>query len=552
MLTAIFDIILLLSIFFYLSLFVTDYSFILYENRISNIAMPTTGFIFLIFLRWLIDKKGFFRCKFTRITYGFSAINEKTFLLLAVSIIAILFSTLSLARHYSLASCASDLGIFDQAVWNSTKGRILFSSLKNNMNLLGDHFEPILLFIIPLYKLWPNPCVLLILQAILLASAVIPLYLIAKTRIKEKLIVYAVIVAYILNRPIRGIALSDFHPECFMVPILFWAYYFLIQRKNALFFVLLSLLVLCKEDVTFLIAGIGIFCAISLRRIKLGVSLLISGLLLWFLETKIIIPLFNPSGTYAYMNRFPLGLTYMDNINSILTNPSNFIQLMFCGPKINYILKIFGPLLFLSLLSPKHYVLWLIPLLKNLFVNPNFSGFYNISSHYTASLIPFVFISAIYGAGLLEERAKKKVALLSIAALVIFSSLIFYGKTDGHQLSRFLCEIKNKRTLERVGFLKKIPRDASVCANYNLVPHLSRREFIFEWNPRSPSSFITEYIIVDMNLLEYLSDNDRASIKEYFKQITEKGYKIFFLNKDGTFLIFHNSSIDKDLSQKLI
>ncbi|MFC1674345.1 DUF2079 domain-containing protein [Candidatus Omnitrophota bacterium] len=454
-------------------------------------------------------------------------------------------------RHFSLSSGASDLGIFDQAIWNTTQGNILFSSLKGNINLFGDHFEPILFFIVPLYFIWSDVVVLLVLQSILLASAVIPLYLIAKYRLKERLLIFAFIISFILSKPLRGIGLSDFHPECFILLLLFWAYYFLIRKRNVLLLLSIFFLLLCKEDVTFLVSGLGIFVLFFQRRLKLGLFLFILGISLWILETKAVIPYFSPLGHYPYMDRLPFGSTCVGNIKAVINNPSLLPGLIIDKAKIEYCVKLFGPLGFLSFLSPAHYVLIAIPLLKNLLPsNLTFSGYYNISSHYTASIIPFIYISAIYGAGWLVDRIDKR-KVLFVGIFIILSSLLFYGKTDGHKFSRFLEGIKNNQSFQRLPYLQLVPKNVSLATNFNLVPHMSQRKYIFEWNPRSKTRYITEYIVVDMNLLEYLTKEDKDSMGLYFADINKIGYKIIFSNPDKTFLIFHNPYIDNTLVEKV-
>jgi len=553
------DSLLILYFFFYLGLFITDYSFlslILHQqiSRLSNIIWPTILFLFLLFLRWAIDKKSFLESWFIRKIKEIGNLNDKILLSFGVIIVFIIFTALGVARHLSLSSGTWDLGLFDQAIWNTTQGDILFSSIKNNINLLGDHFEPILLLIAPLYKLWPSVYVLLILQSLLLASAIIPLYLIAKYRLRERLLIFAFIISYILSRPLRGIGLFDFHPECFILPLLFWAYYFLITRKNALLFLALFLLLLCKEDTTLLISGFGIFAFFFQKRIKLGISLFISGIAMWLLVTKIIIPHFNPLHQYDYMNRLPFGSTYQDNIKSILNNPLLLNRLILDKIKIEYCIKLFAPLGFLSLLSPAHYILIAIPLLRNLMPRPEFSGWYKISSHYTASIIPFIYIAGIYGAGWLTGRIRHKKITLFISCFIIFSSLMFYGKTDAYKFNRFLYTIKNSHTLKKISYLKLVAKDASVSTNFNLVPHLAHRKYIFEWNPQSKTSYITEYVVLDLNLLEYLCmpKSDMATILEaYFSDIAKRGYRRVFSNPDNTFLIFHNPGIDKSLVEKL-
>lgn len=555
----IFDTLLISYFFFYLGLFITDYSFISLVlqqkiSRISNIVWPTIIFMFLLFLRWAIDKRSFLESGLIRKIKKIRNFDDKILLLFAIFAIFIIFTALCIARHLSLSSGTWDLGLFDQAIWNTVQGDILFSSIKNNINLLGDHFEPILLFIVPLYKLWPSAYVLLILQSLLLALALIPLYLIAKYRLKERLLIFAFIISYILSRPLRGVGLFDFHPECFILLLLFWAYRFLITQKNLLLFLALFFLLLCKEDTAFLISGFGIFAYFFQKRNKLGLGLFISGILMWVLVTKIIIPHFNPLHQYDYMNRLPFGLTYKDNIKTIINNPLLLVHFMLDKAKLEYCIKLFAPLGFLSLLSPAHYILVAIPLLRNLIPRPEFSGWYKISSHYTASVIPFIYISAIYGAGRVLEKIRYKKISLFISLFIIFSSLMFYGKTDAYKFARFLYTIKNNRTLEKISYLKMVPGNASVSTNFNLVPHLSHRKYIFEWNPHSKTSYITEYIVIDLTLLEYLciSKNDLAGILGvYFSDIAKRGYKQVFSSPDKTFLIFHNPYIDKTLVEKV-
>jgi len=554
------DSITVLFFYFYLGLFVTDYSFILLPlyrmglpfGNISNISGPTMALSFLLLSRYAAKKGSFLESPVIKSINKLASLGDKKLLFMAGAAIFIVFSVLSTARHLSLSSGASDLGIFDQAIWNTTRGNLLFSSLKGNMSLLGDHFEPILLLIAPLYMIWQNVIVLFLVQSVLLASAVIPLYLIAKDRLNSRFLIFTFIFAYVLSRPLRGVGLSDFHPECFILPLFFWAYYFINKGKNLLLFLTIFLLLLCKEDTAFLISGLGIFLLFAQKRFKLGAALFIIGVSAWLLETKIIIPYFNPSGNYPYMDRLPFGLTYIDNIKTVFNDPAYVISSFLTKEKIAYCVKMLAPLGYLTLFSPAHYILVAIPLFKNLLpVNPNFSGFYDITSHYTASVIPFIFIGAIYGSGWLIGKIRHKRAAMLIGGFVILSSLLAYSKTDGYKLVRFLDGIKNNHSVEVLSYLEIVPKDASVAANFNLVPHLSHRKYIFEWNPQSKTGDITEYIVIDMNLLGYLSRENKAMIEPYLKNIATKGYKIIFSSRDMPFFIYRKPDIDKTLVEKL-
>lgn len=547
MLIKIFDTFIFGYFVFYLSLFVTSYSFI-FKKGIANIAGFTVGLFFILLTRYLIGKRSFSQNPVVKLTAVIYRLSDKVILSLSAVALFITLSTLSIARHFALGSGASDLGIFDQAIWNTLNGDVLFSSLKNNMSLLGDHFEPILFVPVALYKIWPDASVLLILQSALLASAVIPLYLIAKDKGVDRKIIFALIISFLLSRPLRGVGFSDFHPEGFILPFLFWAYYFLTKNKIGMFFISVILLFCCKEDTAFLVCGLGIFAFFFERKRALGLLIFILSILFWVFATKVFLPFFNPLGRYPYMDRLPFGMIYADNIKAVVTNPKILIGLFFTADKIEYCLKMFAPLDFLSLLSPSHYILFGIPMLKNLLANnQNYSGFFNITSHYTAAVIPFTYISAASGAFWLVNKQRRKVTTLIISLLIIFTSLMFYSKTDAHKFSRYIKEILTKNTLGKINYLRIIPRSASLATNFNLVPHASHRKYIYEFNPNVLTSRMTEYVAIDLSQIEYFSASDKILFRPYLDEVMSEGYQVIFTSRDSNFFILCNPKVNKSL-----
>lgn len=542
--TKLLDLVILIAGIFFFSLFLTDYSFIK-GACVSNITIPTIILFLVLVFRLIISSESFKESPVYKILSFSKPYEEKVLVSLFIFYLFAMFFIISLARHYSLASSSYDLGIFDQAIWNTSRGNLLFSSIKGNINLLGDHFEPILLFIAPFYKVLPGTIFLLGLQAMLLALAVIPLYLITRKKITSKFLVFAFIISFVLSKALRGVALSDFHPEAFILPLIFWAYYFLIEKKNYWLFMSLFFLVLCKEDMSLIVSLIGIFTFFSLKRRRLGLFLFIIGLVLFIVETKFIIPYFNPKAEYPYMNRLPLGLTLKDNLIVLCSHPSKIFELFFTEGKFEYYIKLLCPVIFLPFISLSHYVLFLVPMLKNaLPTDANFSGWYNITSHYTACVIPFVYISAISAAAYLISKFKSKKIGIVLGALILLSSLLFFSKTDVYKLNKFLCTINEKNTFDRIALLKLIPKDASVSANFNLVPHLAHRTYVFDWHPKSRMSKISEYIVIDYHLLDYLTANDKLLIDGYLKSIKEIGYEIYFINENKDFVIYRNPAFD--------
>src|SRR5467141_3528827 len=99
----------------------------------------------------------------------------------------LLYSTLSVLRHASYHSFGFDLGLFDQVFWNTTQGRPFESTMSQALpvphSLLGDHFSPIFLLLMPFYFAFPHPETLLVLQTLALALGAWPVYLLARLKL---------------------------------------------------------------------------------------------------------------------------------------------------------------------------------------------------------------------------------------------------------------------------------------------------------------------------------------------------------------------------------
>src|SRR5256885_7875857 len=92
------------------------------------------------------------------------------------------FSAISLFRYVHFGANGFDLGIQDQTVWGYSRLEVIANTVLGVPNLLGDHFNPILMVLAPFYWLWPSAATLLVAQAVLLAGAGIPIYLWAVQR----------------------------------------------------------------------------------------------------------------------------------------------------------------------------------------------------------------------------------------------------------------------------------------------------------------------------------------------------------------------------------
>ncbi len=177
---------------------------------------------------------------------------------------AIVLAGYSIARHNAFNSKAYDLGLHAQVWWNTSHGRLFAGSVEVD-NYLGDHVSPIILPLAPLYRLWPDARLLLLLQASALALGAWPLALLARRRLlphwPQGAHLAALLLALIyLTYPALGfVNRFEFHEEIFAVPLLLLAFWALEARRLGVMSVALLLALLTKEDVGLTVAAFGLW-----------------------------------------------------------------------------------------------------------------------------------------------------------------------------------------------------------------------------------------------------------------------------------------------------
>jgi len=82
------------------------------------------------------------------------------------------FASLSVLRHRAYTTGRYDLGNMVQAVWNTAHGHFLQMTSGDGVQIsrLAAHFDPILAAFAPLWWIWPSAEMLLVVQAVVVAS----------------------------------------------------------------------------------------------------------------------------------------------------------------------------------------------------------------------------------------------------------------------------------------------------------------------------------------------------------------------------------------------
>ena len=130
-----------------------------------------------------------------------------------VLIYIVYFTNTTFLRHDNFFSGRFDLGNMDQTVWNTIHGRIFELTNPNGTNItsrLSFHADFILVLLSPLYFMWENPKMLLLIQTIILSIGAVFVYLISQKILKSKNLSLTLGFIYLINPAVNHSNLFDF------------------------------------------------------------------------------------------------------------------------------------------------------------------------------------------------------------------------------------------------------------------------------------------------------------------------------------------------------
>jgi len=444
----------------------------------------------------------------------------------AVTFLALLFSAYFIfyltGRHDAYLTNAEDLGIMDQAIWNTLHGQMLHQTICNvvhdtncysldGISRFAIHFEPILFPVSLFYLLWPNPKTLLVIQTLVVASGAFPAFWLARLRLRSEWAGVAIALLYLLYPAQQFALVNDFHAVTFTASFLLFTLYFMYTRRTVWLLVFAVLSMACKEEICLLIALYGLWSIVFQRRWRSSLALI--GLATcWFGLVLLIFHFYSPLGhpllasRYAYLGSGPLQIA-----RNILGHPLAIIkQHVLEHDHFFYLRLLLNPAGYLPLLAPWILVLALPSLALNLLSSdPNmYSGLYQ----YNAEIVPVLIFATIEamvliiwlaqwllarrqtpqckpaegGATLTRtnnvERWTATGLLVLLLAYVLFSSTRADALTANVPFGRSFAwpatQI-NAHTGLAQRFIDMIPRGASVSAQSSLAPHLSERSQIY-------------------------------------------------------------------------
>ena len=360
------------------------------------------------------------------------------------------------------------------------------------------HFSPIFYLLLPPYVLsGGDPLTLGCGQAVVLASGLIPLFLLCRDkRISEKLTVLLSL-AYCAYPALLGGTFYDLHENCFLTPLLLWLFW-CGETDRIPGLILSAFLTLCvKEDAAVFVAIYALYVLVGQKKPLRGL-LLLAGALIWFFAAVWAI---NTYGDGVLMDRYN-SLMHEDRgfgamLKTLLCNPGYALRLLLFDEqngalKLRYLLQMAVGVGLLPFFTKKPARLLLAaPILLNLLTT--YAYLHQIGFQYNFGVTAFFFYAAVLNLRDLPRDSRRFCAGFAAGAslLLCLTSTLPSVTANWRQY-----QSRQEKFAHMEQVLSAIPSDSSVTASTFLIAHLADRDVLYEdYYHREPT---TEFLILDI------------------------------------------------------
>jgi uncharacterized membrane protein len=414
-------------------------------------------------------------------------LRPRTLLWTAIGAYAVGFGALSILRYRAFNTGRFDLGNMAQAVWATAHGHPLaVTNLQGEqVSRLGSHVDPILVAFAPLWWIWPNGEMLVAVQAVAIALGALPVFWLARKHLGSEHVALGFALAYLLYPAVQWLTLNEFHPVALACPLLLFAFWYLDEDRLGAFAVFAVLAALTKEEIPLVIAGMGVWYAVSRKQWRVGGVIAVLGVCLTAISIEVVLPHFNAGASSRFYERYgALGHSPGGILATLFTDPGKLASTAFDREGVHYLVDLLLPLVLLFTAAPLVLVAALPELGLNLLSATHTQS--SIHHHYTAGLIPPLIVATVLGAARLTRTRpflRLPLAMTLIVAMVVANYVlgavpVWRDMPGGQTYQAYAARVAtHDRITDRA--LRLIPDDAVVSATNSLGSHLSgRRRFL--------------------------------------------------------------------------
>lgn len=388
------------------------------------------------------------------------------------------FTKVTLDVHHGLGTSAYDFGLYDQGVWLMSRFHAPFVTLMGR-NLMGDHTSFILVFLVPVYWVFPSAGALFFFQSLFIALGAVPVYLLGRRLLRHDMYAVALAACYLLHPAVSWSNRENFHPDSFLPPLLGMAIYAAVSERWRMYAVFFALSLLVKEDVSLVLVPLGVWVAVKRDRriglVSIGASIAFM-LVAMFAVMRSLIGVPTRNGW-----RVPFGGPG-GFLKKVFTDPVAVVKHFWSDDRPFYFWQMTAPFAWLFARAPSIALISLTVLGTNML--STFWYQYQVEYHYALVAVPALAMGTVWALSKVREQARAFVVIVVLATstwsawhwgAMPFSKELPYTWAPDHPVAVAARDI-----------IRDLPADAVVSAQYSMTAQIDRRREIYMFpNPFS-------------------------------------------------------------------
>jgi uncharacterized membrane protein len=394
---------------------------------------------------------------------------------------ALVFSALAFAvswwHWWTFQYGTFDLAFYVQALWLALRGKWMVSLL--NVPLMGNHAEPIVFLLTPLFAICPHPMLFVVVQTLAFASMPFTAWRIGRRLGLEPRAALLLAVATLVTPASLSIAIYEFHPEALAAPLILLLFDARLAQRYGLFWLWFLAVLGVKENMApLLVMFCGVYAFSELKRDRrwqiawnvLPAAVAFGWLLLY---GKVISPALN-AGNVDYLQLYGhLGSSPGNILHNVFAEPRRFFNALRVSlTQGNMIWALVLPFLLLPFLRPQW---WLVaaPLLLQHLLSYRYSE-WSLGAHYPAPFLALFWIAT-------AESLRKFRRQTAIAAAVLLACVVAHfrfgpAREIVHEIPGMSAVLEEREWKGQM--LANVRPDESVAASLGFLSHLAQREHV--------------------------------------------------------------------------
>jgi uncharacterized membrane protein len=465
---------------------------------------------------------------------------------LLLLLFGVLYGLITFVNHYLFRTNALDLGVYAHAAWDYAHGTVDDSTSFRTYSepILADHFDLHLLFFSPLVK-WFGAWGLLFVQWLAILWGALGVYRLAQFK-KSNYAIWAM--AHLLAFFAIFQALGyDYHSNVTAAMALPWWFLALEKRKYFQSWFLLVFILFAKENM----APWMIFCTsgtwLLMRRTSIGLhinmlfQLVFCAAYFYFIVFQVM-PFMATDGSasnlqYSMLKEWSYAPSWEQSkllFKSLFTNHLSDSYGDYFKLEFYLLLLLSGGLL---LFRKPAFIWMMLPVLawKMWHDHPSMWG---INGQYAIEFAPLIAIGVIYCIPYFKHPRQMYVVLLILTSICTIRSLdnpvvpVDRAALRFYQPAHYSRDFDVKKAHE---LLKLIPKNASVCAQSSVFPHLADRDNIHLF----PNLFQSQYVVLSheertfpLSQEAYLKEVDALLNSSNWLKVGKSDYLIILKRKN--------------------